>query len=508
MTHLNLIGTTLGRFTILAEVGRGGMAVVYKARQVDLDREVALKVLSPALSHDHSFIDRFWQEARSAARLEHPNIVPIYDIDVVDNLHYIAMKFIAGKTLQDLLEETGGLNVHQALEILRPVGAALSYAHRRNFIHRDIKPNNIMISDDGWVYLADFGLARDVSSTAGMTQAGTVMGTPEYMSPEQAQGLPNVGPATDIYALGVVLYEALSGASPFLADTPMGMLAARLLEEPRPLRAARSDLPPAVEAVVMRALARNPADRFSSVDAMMTALQQAASAIAPARTTTPAPAPSPAAPARERPSIPPFVLPKSPPPAMRRPRVDAARAPVPAQPQHRMHPTRPARDQRELPRCPACNSLNPADAVFCVKCGRSLTGDVQQPTRATPAPKPQPAPIPPIPTVPPVAPQKQRRHKHHHPIFWSGIGTVFFLLGLAVLAITRFWWPGILLLIGTTSLLSSIAAGRAWAGVNSAVFMFGLSVLAVTRLWWPGILVLMAIMALLNGFHHRGRTGW
>jgi serine/threonine-protein kinase len=276
MSELSLVGQTLGRFEIIAELGRGGMAVVYKARQTDLDRIVALKILPPELTSDQSYVARFRQEARSAARLEHPHIMPIYEVGEVAGYHYIAMKFIQGRTLKQLLQQEGVLPVKRAAHILAQVGEALDYAHRQGIIHRDIKPSNVMITDDGWIYLTDFGLARGIgSSSSGLTIAGTVMGTPEYMSPEQAQGLPNVGPPTDIYALGVMLYELLTGAFPFKAETPMAMLAARLVHAPIPPRDIRGDLPPAVEDVIMRALARKPEARFASAGEMVAALRQA-----------------------------------------------------------------------------------------------------------------------------------------------------------------------------------------------------------------------------------------
>jgi eukaryotic-like serine/threonine-protein kinase len=284
MMQLNLSGAQIGDFAILAELGRGGMAVVYRARQVTLDRIVALKVLPPELTHDSSYVARFQQEARSAARLEHPHIVPIYEIGqaaairnaaaVSPALHYIAMKYIEGQTLKDLVGSEGALSLVHATRLLSQVGAALDYAHSRQVMHRDIKPSNIMVTGDDWVFLTDFGLARALGAgdTAGLTMAGTVMGTPEYMSPEQAQGLASIGPATDIYALGVVLYELLTGGFPFQADTPMGMLAARLLHDPRPPREIRGDLPLPVEDIIMRALAREPAARFASAGEMMAAL--------------------------------------------------------------------------------------------------------------------------------------------------------------------------------------------------------------------------------------------
>ncbi|MFV9504113.1 MAG: protein kinase domain-containing protein [Oscillochloridaceae bacterium umkhey_bin13] len=290
MTELHLIGQTLGRFEVLAELGRGGMAVVYQARQTDLDRLVALKVLPPALTHDPSYLARFHHEARSVARLEHPHIMPIYEIGEAQGLHYIAMKLIQGQTVKDLLHAEGALDLARTVAILEQAGAALDYAHRQGVIHRDIKPSNMMITPEGWVYLTDFGLARgEGSPTGGLTLAGTVMGTPEYMSPEQAQGLASVGPPTDIYALGVVLYELLTGDFPFTADTPMGMLAARLLQAPIPPRDRRADLLPAVEDVIMRALARKPEARFASAAVLLEALRYAAGLppTAPTRPVTP-----------------------------------------------------------------------------------------------------------------------------------------------------------------------------------------------------------------------------
>jgi serine/threonine-protein kinase len=275
MTDLNLLGRTIGRFEIISELGRGGMAVVYRARQTDLERIVALKVLPPELSLDQNYIARFRQEARSAAALEHPHIVPIYEVGAAEGLQYIAMKYIAGRTLKDVVQERGALPVPEAAAILEQVADALDYAHSQGVIHRDIKPSNMMVAQNGWVYLTDFGLARG-SATSGLTMAGTVMGTPEYMSPEQAQGLATIGPPTDIYALGVVLYELLTGNMPFQADTPMGMLVARLQYAPRPPREYRGDLPMPVEDVIMRALARRPEARFATAGALVQALKGAA----------------------------------------------------------------------------------------------------------------------------------------------------------------------------------------------------------------------------------------
>ena len=276
MSDIDLTGQVLGPFEILAELGRGGMAVVYKARQTDLQRTVALKILPPELSRDKSYVQRFQHEARSAAALEHPHIVPIYAIGEAQGFNYIAMKYISGTTLKEIVQERGALDVPQTVAMIEQVADALDYAHSCGMIHRDIKPSNMMAEPGGWVYLTDFGLARGGEHTQGLTVAGTVMGTPEYMSPEQAQGLPTVGSPTDIYALGVVIYELLTGNVPFQADTPMGMLVARLQYAPRPPRDYRGDLPLAVEDVIMRALARRPEARFTTARELVAALKQAA----------------------------------------------------------------------------------------------------------------------------------------------------------------------------------------------------------------------------------------
>jgi serine/threonine-protein kinase len=278
--YLDLVGSRLGRFEIISERGRGGMAVVYQARQTDLERIVALKILHPNLA-DEETVARFHHEARSAANLDHPNIVPIYDIGELETpaglrLHYIAMKYVEGRTVQDVLQAEGSLHLQYALEFIAPVGEALDYAHRQGVIHRDVKPSNMLVAGDGTVYLGDFGIACGTGARTGLTKTGMVMGTPEYMSPEQAEGQAEIGPASDIYALGIVLYEMLTGDYPFEADTPMAMAVARLMHSPRPMRSLRADMPPAIEDVVMRALARYPEERYGSVAEMLDALRRAA----------------------------------------------------------------------------------------------------------------------------------------------------------------------------------------------------------------------------------------
>jgi len=285
---MNLLGQTVGHFEILAELGRGGMAIVYKARQTNLDRIVALKVLRPELARDTLYVARFRLEARSVARLEHPHIVPIYEVGEKDDLHFIAMQYIPGRTLRDLMQEQPALSIERVLGLLTQMSAALDYAHRCGIIHRDIKPSNVMLTETNWVYLTDFGLARAITAEKGLTAAGMVIGTPEYMSPEQAQGLPNIGPSTDTYALGVILYELLTGELPFEGETAVATLAARIMYDPKPPSHFRADLARPVEAVMLRALAREPTQRFQSATQLVTALQNATrSTLKPFRPTPP-----------------------------------------------------------------------------------------------------------------------------------------------------------------------------------------------------------------------------
>ncbi len=280
-----VIGRTLGPYQVVQELGRGGMAVVYKAFQPSLRRYVALKVLPDYFQSDPEFVARFQREARAAAQLSHPNVVTIYDVGEQAGVHYIAMEYLEGGSLLDRLAR-GPLSPEEALQIVEQVGSALDFAHSRSLIHRDIKPANILFSADGRPKVTDFGIAR-AGDTSRLTRAGAMLGTPDYMSPEQAQGMA-VDHRADLYALGVILYEMLTGRVPFQADTPHAIVYALIHQPPLPPRQLRPDLSPAVEAVLLKALAKRPNERFQTGAEMAAALRRAASASAPSAAAVPA----------------------------------------------------------------------------------------------------------------------------------------------------------------------------------------------------------------------------
>lgn len=296
-----LIGHTIGRFKPVTELGRGGMGVVYKAHQPDLDRMVALKVLLPEWTHDSKQTTLFRHEARNAAALEHPHIIPLYDIGEVphpsatisavspppDMLHYIAMKYIRGYSLKDLIAKEHHLSLSRTVEILDQVAQPLDYAHEHGIIHRDIKPSNLMMTKDGWVYLTDFGLAWRIGTMIDPVFAGTVIGTPAYMSPEQAQGRLDLLPASDVYTLAVVAYEMLSGTLPFNDEASMAVLAAHIMDEPPHLCDVAPSLPAAVGEVVMRGLQKEPANRYQRAGEFVDALREAVGRRAVPKRTTP-----------------------------------------------------------------------------------------------------------------------------------------------------------------------------------------------------------------------------
>jgi serine/threonine-protein kinase len=254
------------RYEIIRRVGVGGMADVYLAEDTQLGREVALKILHPQYAGDDSFVERFRREALAAAKLQHPNIVQIYDSGREGDFNFIVMEYVEGRSLKDRLAEEGPLEIGEACRIAQEVLTALAYAHRTGLVHRDIKPGNILLSDDGKVQVTDFGIARAEAGST-MTQTGTILGTAYYLSPEQAQGLPLDG-RSDIYSLGVVLYEMLTGRRPFEGDSPVSIAYKHVREMPKPPTAYREDVPRPLQAIVLTALTKKPEDRYSSAALM------------------------------------------------------------------------------------------------------------------------------------------------------------------------------------------------------------------------------------------------
>src|SRR4051794_31870424 len=246
------------------------MADVWCAEDTMLDRRVALKFLHERFAQDEQFVERFRREASAAAGLQHPNVVGVFDRGTYDGSHYIAMEYVEGASLNDLIER--GLSVPEAVEIVRQVLAGAKYAHEHGIIHRDLKPQNVLVDSEGRARVTDFGIARAGASE--ITQTGSVLGTAQYLSPEQAQGLP-VTAASDIYSIGVMLYEALTGTVPFDADSPVTVALKQVSERPRPPSELNPQVSRALDGVVMRALAKDPANRFASAEEFRQALDAA-----------------------------------------------------------------------------------------------------------------------------------------------------------------------------------------------------------------------------------------
>jgi eukaryotic-like serine/threonine-protein kinase len=254
-----------GRYRIEANIGAGGMAVVYRGFDPVLNRTVAIKVLNPQFATDASFVDRFRREAQAAARLNHPNIVGVYDHGADDGTQYIVMEFIEGRTLAAALSAGRRPSPMQAVEVTQHICDALAAAHAQGVIHRDIKPENVMVTRDGTVKVMDFGIARLLSGPETAPQTSAVLGTASYLSPEQAQGQP-VDARTDIYSLGIVLYEMLAGRPPFTGESPVAIAYKQVNEAPLPPSELNPEVSPSLDAVVMRTLAKNPANRYQSAE--------------------------------------------------------------------------------------------------------------------------------------------------------------------------------------------------------------------------------------------------
>ncbi len=262
---------TLGDYEILGELGQGGMATVYLAHEIALSRKVAIKVMSPALIlSGRGMVDRFKLEARTAAALSHPHIIPIHSVRESKSLLFFVMKFVAGRSLDSILNDLGPLPLPMAIAVLNQVGSALDYAHRRGVVHRDIKPANIMMDEEGLAVVTDFGIAK-APEAHDLTMTGATVGTPKYMSPEQCGALQVTG-ASDQYSLGIVAYEMLAGRTPFVADSLVALMYAHCGEIPKPLAELRPDCPPHIAAAVSRMLEKAPEKRFQSIKEALTAM--------------------------------------------------------------------------------------------------------------------------------------------------------------------------------------------------------------------------------------------
>ncbi|MBA3865699.1 MAG: PASTA domain-containing protein [Solirubrobacterales bacterium] len=259
-----------GRYRVLQRLGSGGMADVWLAEDTHLQRRVALKVLHRRYAQDREFVERFRREAESAAGLQHPNIVSVYDRGEFEGTYYIAMQYIEGPTLKQLIE--GGISIEQAVALIRQVLEAARFAHRNGIVHRDLKPQNVIVDGEGKAMVTDFGIAR--AGVSEITQTGSVMGTPHYLSPEQAQGF-EVTSVSDLYSIGVLLYEVLTGRVPFEAESAVAVAMKQVSQTPQRPSSINPRVSPALDAVAMRALEKDPGQRFQSADAFIAALDAA-----------------------------------------------------------------------------------------------------------------------------------------------------------------------------------------------------------------------------------------
>ncbi|MEO3974747.1 serine/threonine-protein kinase [Streptomyces sp. CAU 1734] len=302
----DLIGKRIADYRVEREIGRGGMAVVYRARDLRLDRTVALKLLAPELARNDTFRKRFTHESRVAAAIDHPHIVPVFEAGETDGLLYIAMRYVPGQDLRALLNRTGPLPVATAGRIAAQVASALDAAHAHDLVHRDVKPGNILIAEGTdsdhpeHVYLTDFGLTKKSLSLTGFTTVGQFVGTLDYVAPEQISGRPVDG-RCDVYGFACVVYETLAGTPPFQRDDDMALLWAHQFDTPPSLTERRPELPAAVDPVLARALAKSPDERYDTCGGFVSALRAAALARVPptaprsarivSRTVTPPPEP-------------------------------------------------------------------------------------------------------------------------------------------------------------------------------------------------------------------------
>ncbi|MGB2954220.1 MAG: protein kinase, partial [Gaiellaceae bacterium] len=262
----SLVGSVFDdRYRIVRKLGAGGMADVYLAEDQELGRRVAIKILNDRHAADDQFVERFRREAKNAAGLSHPNIVSIYDRGEAEGTYYIAMEYLDGRTLKELIVGRGPAPVKTAIEYARQILGAIGFAHRNGIVHRDIKPHNVVVAAEGRLKVTDFGIAR--SGTSQMTEVGSIIGTAQYLSPEQARGAP-VDQRSDLYSVGIVLYEMLTGEVPFTGDTPLEIAMKHLSKVPKPPSELRPEIPHDLDLVVIRALAKDPDERYQNAEEM------------------------------------------------------------------------------------------------------------------------------------------------------------------------------------------------------------------------------------------------
>jgi eukaryotic-like serine/threonine-protein kinase len=268
-----MIGTRLGQYEIIEELGKGGMATVYRAFHPPMERFVAVKVIHRAMATDAAGLERFKLEAKLIATLEHPHLLPVYDYAAAGDLPYIVMRYLEGSTLKDVIDSHIRLPINEIVFLMRQIASAVDYAHRRNIIHRDIKPSNIMIDHDGNAYLTDFGIAR-IMNQKGVTQTGFTVGTPGYMSPEQGMGRDDIDSRTDIYALGVMVYEMATGEAPYSGNTPMAVMWSHIQDPIPSAKNVHPELPEDFDEIIEKALAKDPKERFATAGEFAAALSK------------------------------------------------------------------------------------------------------------------------------------------------------------------------------------------------------------------------------------------
>ena len=403
----SLIGQNIGKYRVVARLGRGGMAEVYKAYQSSLDRYVAIKVLHGHLADEEDFVARFQREAKAVANLRHPNIVQIFDFDVQDDMYYMAMEYVNGPTLKAELEERSQKNqlfsLEESARIMIALCNAIDYAHSRGMVHRDLKPANFILTEEGQILALDFGIAKMVDATK-FTATGAVVGTPAYMSPEQGQG-ERGDERSDIYSLGIVLYHLATGKVPYDADTPFAVIMKHITSELPLPTLINPDLPEAVERIILKALSKTPDDRFQSGAAFAEAIR-AAIGLSAADNLNKNP-----------------LLTIAPPPKIKTqpPKTSTASSLTP---------------DATVP-CPHCDAPTPPGSKFCVSCGTNLTLPPPAAQKVSPPPPspPTPAPPPSPPMPPPPPPPKQSSKK-----LWSVIGILAILLLCGAIAAAMFFF--------------------------------------------------------------------